>query len=144
MFAVGDRVYLSKSGGWTWSIEMRENYDKTEQVVSFVDSDNTFKIEANPVWWFHFSDATLIERGPNEPVAEVEDDEDDSDDYVTTNNGDSILREDAFETELDGWVHRDNLLTAQTARLCTRITTATTTTRTTTTAPYFTWTTWCT
>jgi hypothetical protein len=49
MFAVGDRVYLSNnSGTWTWSIEMRENYDKTEQVVSFVDSDNTFRIEASP------------------------------------------------------------------------------------------------
>jgi hypothetical protein len=113
MFAVGDRVYLSKSGGWTWSIEMRENYDKTEQVVSFVDSDNTFKIEANPVWWFHFSDATLIERGPNEPVAEVEDDEDDSDDYVTTEGGDSILREEAVLTDLDGWVHEDDVLRAQ-------------------------------
>ena len=114
MFAVGDRVYLSNNTNtWTWTIEMRENYDKTEQVVSFVDSDNTFRVEASPLWWFHFSNATLIERGPNEPVAEVEDDEDDSDDYVTTNDGDSILREDAFETELDGWVHRDNLLRAQ-------------------------------
>ena len=99
MFAVGDRVYLSNNTNtWTWTIEMRENYDKTEQVVSFVDSDNTFRVEASPQWWFHFSNATLIERGPNEPVAAVEDDEDDSDDYVTTEGGYSILREDAFET----------------------------------------------
>ena len=65
MFAVGDRVYLSKSGGWTWSAEMFEKFNNTEQVVSFVDSDSTLKIEADQTWWFHFSDTTLIERGPN-------------------------------------------------------------------------------
>lgn len=110
MFAVGDRVYLSKSGGWVWNAEMFEKFNNTEQVVSLVDTDYTFKIEADPTWWFHFSNATLIERGPNEPV---EQDEDDSDDYVTTNDGDPILREDAVETELDGWVHRDSVLRAQ-------------------------------
>jgi hypothetical protein len=114
MFAVGDRVYLSNNNDtFNWSIEMRENYDKTEQVVSFVDTDNTFRIQANPVWWFHFSNATLIERGPNEPVAAVEDDEDNSDDYVTTEGGDSILREDAVLTDLDGWVHENDVLRAQ-------------------------------
>lgn len=111
MFAVGDRVYLSNNTSFYWSIKMRENCDKTEQVVSFVAKDKTFRVKGSDVWWFHFDNATLIERGPNEPVAAVED-EDDSDDYVTTNEGDSILREDAVETDLDGWVHRDNVVRA--------------------------------
>jgi hypothetical protein len=82
---------------------MLEKFNNTEQVVSLVDTDCTFKIEADTRWWFHFDNATLIERGPNEPVEQDEDEDD----------GEILRDEDTVHTTLDGWIHRDNVVRAQ-------------------------------
>ena len=113
LFQVGDRVLITKPNvpAIPWDGEgCMDNYINTIQTIKEVQklgNHQAFQISFDKRWWFSFDCGQKVSG-----ESEESEDSEDTEDMVETNDGEFIPRKDAVLTDLDGWVERDNVATA--------------------------------
>ena len=116
LFCVGDRVRIVKPENprieWDSQGNMLKLVGEVRTVIRVTDEYCHVSNDGRPLshWAFSFD---CLEKVDQPETMNSNDDEDDDSEYVYDFRGDTILREDAVETSLDGWVHVDYVATAE-------------------------------